>query len=185
MTNQREAFTYTVVSGLDQKESCYLSLSNYRAHSCYIIRKILSPEPASKPHPMSPLLDCRSTIQQRANSVTSSIPPARPPSESESDHMRLGLRVEQRGSLRHLLRTLKQRLDVASSDLQVTCPLLYCCIPFGVVLYTLKKQKNTSKGQFPFFLPRLFVAMCILLDEQRDMPKGQVPISQLPRRVLK
>jgi len=34
--------------------------------------------------------------------------------------MRLGLHVEQRGELKHLVRSLKLRLDAASSDLQVT-----------------------------------------------------------------
>ena len=42
--------------------------------------------------------------------------PAQP---SESEHMRLGLRVEQRASLKGMIRVLKQRLDTASSDLQV------------------------------------------------------------------
>jgi hypothetical protein len=36
--------------------------------------------------------------------------------------MRLGLHVEQRGNLNQLVRSLKLRLDAASSDLQVSTP---------------------------------------------------------------
>ena len=41
-----------------------------------------------------------------------------------SSTMRLGLHVEQRGSLKKHVRALKQRLDRASSDLQASHPPL-------------------------------------------------------------
>lgn len=60
---------------------------------------------------------CRHVSNQAAGSVP--IPAAPRPSEEDTSHLRLGLRVEQRGSLRQLLRLMKQRLESASSDLQV------------------------------------------------------------------
>lgn len=39
--------------------------------------------------------------------------------EGEEGGKRLGLRIEQRASLRRLVKNLKQMLDTASSDLQV------------------------------------------------------------------
>ena len=45
--------------------------------------------------------------------------------QDEEGNLRLGLRMEQRGNVKRLVRTLKQRLDRASSDLQV-CLLLAC-----------------------------------------------------------
>ena len=47
--------------------------------------------------------------------------------QSETDHMRLGLRMEQRASLKGMIRILKQRLDIASSDLQVQISRLLIC----------------------------------------------------------
>ena len=48
--------------------------------------------------------------------------------------LRLGLRVEQRGSVRKHIAALQQRLERAATDMQVGCQRLHECL--GVVAHT-------------------------------------------------
>ena len=92
-------------------------------------------------NPSAPHLSCRSVNQQKTGSNAGSSTSRAAQEVLDSSHMRLGLRVEQRGSLRKLVRLMQQRLEVASSDLQVC--LFLCFEPcFGYLDYVHKLSQD-------------------------------------------